>query len=134
VSKTLRKAMIARNAKFVDTEPERMFDAYQKSRAMGLVQNVVLPFTDEALHYEFQLDFARPFDGTYDIAFLIDGPYHQTARIGRKDAWKDRVMNRQGLKVVHIPSELTSKKWWGYLDGEIAKALLSPVGSTCVPD
>jgi len=133
--KTLRNAMIDRAGKRWNTAPERAFNEFQKKFGMGLVQNRSLPFTDNGQHFTFQLDFARPLDrptGGYDVDFEIDGPHHDTLLMKQKDMWKDYVKNTAGLKVIHVPAELTKKKWWNYLNAEIAKALLSPMGSVWI--
>ena len=122
----LTRAMIARNGKTWNTRPERRFNEYQVSRGLGLVQNVSLLFTDidmegARIGYDFQLDFARPTDHTYDIDFEIDGKGHKD----KADRWKDGVKNRQGLKVIHIPGVLTERKWWAYLDKALNAAMLS---------
>ena len=113
--------MIARNGKKWNTAPERNFEEYQRSRGMGLVQNVNLPFGA----WVFQLDFAHPFELGWDVDYEVDGPYHGSDIQQAKDSWKDALKNRQGLKVVHIPAILTNKKWWPYLDEMLPKALLS---------
>ena len=122
----LTRAMIARNGKTWNTRRERRFNDYKISRGLGLVQNVSLPFVDVDLEgarirYDFQLDFARPSDSTYDIDFEIDGKGHKD----KTDHWKDGVKNKQGLKVIHIPGVLTEKKWWAYLDNALNAAMLS---------
>ena len=133
--RTLEKAMIARNGKKWNTLPERQFKKFQEHYGLGLIQNVNLPFTDGVLHYDFQCDFLRPVDHptlTYDVDFEVDGPHHDSDINHSKDLWKDDLKNKAGLKVVHIPAELTKRKWWKYLDGEIRKALLNPFGSVYI--
>ena len=125
--KTLKAAMIDRLGRTWNTRPERQFDDYQRSRGLGLVQNVILPFVSEnrvgrLQRWDFQLDFARPLDaGGYDVDFEVDGQGHND----HNDFWKDNVKNQRGLKVIHIPGILTGKKWWPYLDSQLPKALLS---------
>ena len=127
--------MIARNGKRWNTKPERQFREFGERFGMGLIQNRSLPFTDGVLHYEFQCDFLRPIDRpdiTYDVDFEIDGPHHDTDINRNKDIWKDDIKNKAGLKVIHVPAELTKRKWWDYLNREIEKALLSPLGSVYI--
>lgn len=133
--KMLRNMMIDRNGKAWNTKPERLFNEFQLTRGLGLVQNRSLPFSDGGIHYRFQCDFLRPIDHptmTYDVDFEIDGPHHDSQINRNKDIWKDDIKNRAGLKVVHVPAELTNRKWWGYLDKEIARALLSSLGSVYI--
>ena len=123
--KMLGKMMVMRNGKKWNTKPERLFNEYQESRGMGLVQNVSLPFAGQHETLTFQLDFARPTDHTYDIDFEIDGKGHKD----KWDRWKDEIKNRQGLKVIHIPGVLCEKKWWQVLDEQLPQAMISPTGS-----
>lgn len=132
-TKTIRAYMIAKNGKVWNTIPEQRFAKFVSMKHLGLVQNIDLPFADEGVHYDFQLDFARrTVDGGYDIDVEIDGPNHDSDIMHQKDLWKDWVKNRQGLKVIHVPAELTKRKWWDYLETELNRALLSPKGSVYI--
>ena len=122
----LKNTMIQRHTKLSSTLPEREFNAYQESRGMGLIFDRTLPFSDNGTRYDFQCDFLRPNDESYDIDIEVDGEkFHASVRQVQKDAWKDRIKNASGLKVVRIPAVLTQPKWWPYLDSEFPKALLS---------
>ncbi|MDE1854619.1 MAG: hypothetical protein KGI38_12865 [Thaumarchaeota archaeon] len=122
----VEKLMISRQGKAWNTEPERNFDLYQKSRGLNLIMNRSLPFVAENREgvnqrYDFQCDFLRPTDESFDIDFEVDGRGHKE----KNDPWKDAVKNRSGLKVIHIDGELTKKKWWDELDRAISRAILS---------
>jgi hypothetical protein len=135
----LRQAMIDRNGKKWNTRPERLFNEYQISRCLGLIQNVNVGMVAKDRDgrencFVFQLDFARPkdrdryaatgfhdLDAGYDVDYETDGDGHKA----KNDAWKDEVKNAHGLKVLHIPGWLCEKKWWGNLDAAIPKALAS---------
>ena len=124
--RAVEKLMITRQGKAWNTEPERNFDDYQRDRGLGLVMNRSLPFAAEnregvMQRYDFQCDFLRPTDTTFDIDFEVDGKGHKE----KNDYWKDKVKNRAGLKVIHIDGELTKRKWWPELDRAINAALLS---------
>jgi hypothetical protein len=119
----LKSYMIAKQGKSVGTRPETLFDQFQRSRGLGLVMNVSLPFHDAGARYDFQLDFAS---SALDVDYEIDGKeFHSSDRQVRKDAWKDGVKNAHGLKVVHVPAILTERHWWEYLEREIRRALAS---------
>jgi hypothetical protein len=125
--KQLSKYMITKRGLVVGTRPERLFNEFQLDRGLGLVWNVTLPFSGGGMRYDFQLDFARPTESGFDVDFEVDGKaFHSSERQMRKDAWKDRVKNAQGMKVIHIPAILCEKVWWDYLDRAIARALLDP--------
>lgn len=129
-SQSLKRYFIDKHGRTWGTLPERNFDAFQRSIGLGLVMNVSLPFNDDGRPYDFQLDFARPTDESFNIDFEIDGKaYHSSDRQARKDHWKDEVKNRQGLKVIHVPAILTERHWWEYLEKEITRALLSKEGT-----
>jgi hypothetical protein len=130
--KMLSEYMITKRGLVVGTKPERLFDSFQKEQGLGLVWNVTLPFvtTDSEgarIRYYFQLDFARPIEPSgFDVDFEVDGKaFHSSDRQVRKDAWKDSVKNKQGLKVIHVPAVLCEHIWWPYLAREIARALIS---------
>lgn len=118
--------MIKKNGKVVGTRPEQLFDEFQLAQGLGLVHDVELPFTDNGTRYVFQLDFARPTDSTFDIDFEIDGAaYHSSDIQLKKDAWKDAVKNRHGLKVVHVPASVCERVHWDYLRASVNRAILS---------
>ena len=126
--KRIQGLMIDRANKTWDTDPERNFAEYCKSREILVVQNKTLPFVapnraERLQRYDFQCDFLRPaiHGTTYDIDFEIDGKGHKD----KNDDWKDSVKNRSGLKVIHIDGELVKKKWWGELDRALNAAILS---------
>ena len=122
----LKNMMIQRNAKLSQTLPERQFNAYQESRGLNLIQDRRLPFDENGIHYDFQCDFLRATDESYDVNFEIDGEeFHSSPIQLRKDAWKDKIKNAHGLKVIRIPAILTQRRYWPYLDSELPKALLS---------
>lgn len=132
----LRRTLGRKRGKW-NTGPERNFNEYQKSRKLGLIQNVKWhPPTFGAAGTEqtvfFQLDFARPLDyeiyaatgfhnpqNGFDVDFEIDGPMHDWAT----DRAKNMAKNSFGLKVIHIPSALCDRKSWARLDSQIRKAL-----------
>lgn len=123
----LANYMMGLRGKSTHTLPERQFNAYQESRGMALLWDVSLKFVDDddGQEYDFQCDFLRPTDRSYDVDFEVDGEkFHTSSRQMQKDDWKDRLKNRQGLKVIHIPAILTQKRHWSYLDAQIANALL----------
>lgn len=123
----VERLMIDRANKIWDTEPERNFAEYCRSREILVVQNKTLPFVapnrqGTLQRYDFQCDFLRPSrQTTYDIDFEIDGKGHKD----KNDEWKDGVKNRSGLKVIHIDGELVKKKWWVELDKTLNAAILS---------
>lgn len=125
----VKKLMISRAGKTWNTRPERLFDEYQRSRGLGLVQHRTLPFVAEnragrLQRFDFQCDFLRPVDSQpfgFDIDFEVDGKGHSD----KNDPWKDGVKNGQGLKVIHIPGDICHRRFWGYLDEQISRAILS---------
>lgn len=121
----VEKLMISRQGKIWNTKPEQLFNEYQLSRGLNLVQNHTLPFVAEnrqglPQQYDFQCDFLRPTDSHFDVDYEIDGRGHKE----KNDPWKDEVKAKAGLRVIHVPGVLCEKKWWPYLDRQLPMALL----------
>jgi hypothetical protein len=134
---SVKKMMIARADKKSNTKGERQFDDYQESRLLSLRhghagEGTVLSFYDqmEAKFFDFQCDFLRIRYGpevpyiidnvhAYDVDFEIDGKGHKE----KWDAWKDALKVAAGLRVIHVPEEITVEEHWPYLDKQIDKAL-----------
>jgi hypothetical protein len=117
--------MISRAGKVFNTACERRFDEFQRERGLGLIQNRTIQIRSANkegidMSYTFQLDFARPDDSSFDVDVEIDGDGHSS----KNDDWKDAVKAGAGLKVIHIPGELTKPRWWDYLAQEYDRAIM----------
>lgn len=132
------RTQVGKGKKKWNTAPERMFDSYQRSRKLGLIQNVSLPFAvagkEGRATFEFQLDFARPVDretylvtgfhdpkAGYDMDIEIDGAEHD----GSLDPLKDSVKSSNGVRVIHIVGRLCRRENWGRLDFLLRRAFTS---------
>lgn len=104
---------------------------------MNLVWGCTLPFYDPRSKqtFTFEMDFVHPTNQSYDVDYEVDGEaFHGSIAQQNKDAWKDKIKNEHGIKVIHIPAELTmQKKWWKYLDQMLPKAVLSKEGTVRIP-
>ena len=134
----LPDSVVERDGKKWNTKPERLFNDYQRSRKLGLIQNVTLAFPVAGVSAKatvrFQLDFARPVDhevyaatgfhdpnAKFDVDFEIDGSGH----FRPADPWKDKIKNLAGMRVVHVDGRLCEKKQWDTLDSELNGAIAS---------
>ena len=134
----LPDSVVESDGKRWNTKPERLFNDYQRSRKLGLIQNVTLTFplagAGAKTAVRFQLDFARPMDheiyaatgfhdpnAKFDVDFEIDGSGH----FKPADPWKDKIKNLSGMRVVHVDGRLCEKKQWETLDSELKSAITS---------
>jgi hypothetical protein len=142
----LPDSVVERDGKRWNTKPERLFNDYQRSRELGLIQNVTLTFpvvgVSAKTAVRFQLDFARPVDyevyaatgfhdpnAKFDVDFEIDGSGH----FRPADPWKDKIKNLAGMRVVHVDGRLCEKKQWERLDSELGGAIASGAFRCYIP-
>ncbi len=136
--RALQREMIKRNSKQgVIWETERRFNEYAESRVMCLQWDMygtrTLPFIAPnrkgvLTRYDFQLDFLHPtfpHGNSYDEDWEIDGKGHKD----KNDAWKDEIKNKAGIRVYHVPGELTAERYWPDLDKKITAARLEKAGT-----
>jgi len=123
----MKAAMIQKASKSSHTAPEKAFNDYQKSRKMNLLWDCSYTYDSEWMGYvRLQFDFVGTSGESFKVDYEIDGSkYHSSDRQKRKDNWKDRIKTDHDWKVIHIPAAITHKRFWPYLDAEIAKALAS---------
>lgn len=122
--KQLQKHMIKRNNKSAYTKPEMDFAAFAKEKGFDLAQNAIVAFLVEGKRFDFQMDFVKRHGFKFweiQVDIEIDGKGHKA----KWDHWKDEIKAANGIKVIHVPGELTKKNWWFYLNSQLKKALES---------
>lgn len=132
--------MIKRNAKATDTQPERatkeILNDWVGELNYLFNQHVWVIDPIEHKDYRFQLDFCLPYGSLSTVCVLgVNGNYHDTPTIRKKDAWKSKLMLGQYVedtnliieKVVNFDAEyLKLKKNRPLAIAELKKALASP--------
>jgi len=131
----IKKRLEERQAKGLPSIPETNFNEYQTERKLGLewLTPTKKTFRFRAIDgfpWNLQLDFVKhklhpdPKDPIpFEIDFEIDGvKWHKKPS---KEEWKNELKNSHGLRVIHIPEEITAKVHWAYLDEKLPAAITS---------
>lgn len=105
---SVKKLMIQRNSKVVDTRPERAMKEILEEMKIPYEHDVSDKFYDYDVKdlFTFQIDFII----NHEAALFVNGEYHNTPIIRKKDEWKSKLIAEHGIKVINFDAELLRLK------------------------
>lgn len=128
----IRSAIIDRYGKKFNTSIERQFQDFAEANSLPYKMNESRDFLAENRRgelqvFSFQLDFVEfaepgvfatwkvtgylPTNVAVKTDIEVDGEGHKD----QNDPWKDRIKNRYGIRVIHVPGYLCRPKQWPVL-------------------